>query len=143
MVITAGGSLYALEFSSADAGNSFAAQLLAASPVAGGIVTVGLSCYAIPCAWSSTLSSDAARISRAKKHPGSSVYGKADVRITRHGVHRVKIRLSAAAIKTLKAKGKLTVFLNESTAIGQYSAFSEHKTVRLTLKYHRARKRRG
>jgi hypothetical protein len=38
------------------------------------------------------------------------------------------------------------VFLNESTAIGQHNAFSEHKSVRVTLKYHKpkhkARKRK-
>ena len=139
MVITAGTSLYAIQFSSADSANSFAAHFLAPSPVAGGIVTVGMSCYAIPCAVSSTMSSDAAQTSSATKHPRSSLYGSASLRITRHGVHSVKIRLSAGAIKTLKAKGKLTVFLNESTAIGQHGAFSERRSVRVTLKHHKPR----
>jgi hypothetical protein len=137
MVITAGTSVYAIQFSSADAGNSFAAHVLPPSPVVGGTVTVGMSCYAIPCAVQSTMSSDAAQAASAKKHARSAVYGSANLRITRHGVHSVKIRLSAGAIKTLKAKGKLTVFLNESTTIGQTGAFSEHKSVRVTLKYHK------
>jgi hypothetical protein len=137
IVITAGTSLDAIQFSSGDSANSFAAHFLAPSRVAGGIVTVGMSCYAIPCAVQSTMSSDAAQTSSAKKHPRSSVYGSANLRITKHGVHSVKIRLSAGAIKTLKAKGKLTVFLNESTSIGQGGAFSEHESVRVTLKYHK------
>jgi hypothetical protein len=65
MVITAAGTAYALQFSAADGANSFAAAVSAPPPVTNGDVTVPLSCYAVPCTVSTTLSSATAQTARA------------------------------------------------------------------------------
>lgn len=130
MVITAAGSVYALEFSAADAASSFSAGVSAPPPVTNGSVTVPLSCYAVPCTVTTTLSGAVARAARFGL-AASAVLGTGSVQITQHGVQNVKIRLSAAGAAALEASGgKLPVSLNESTALGPYS---EHKTVPLML----------
>jgi hypothetical protein len=130
MVITAAGSVYALEFAAGDAANSFAAKLSPPPAVVNGSVTVGLSCYAVPCKVAATLSSAAAKASAAA-HGSSKVVGRGSVRITRHAVTHVRIRLSRAAAATLRKHGKLAVSVLENTAVGP---FTEQKSVRVTLK---------
>jgi hypothetical protein len=140
LVITAAGSLYALEFSAADAANSFSAQVAKSPPVAGGSVTLSLSCFAIPCTVDSSLISAAAGAARTT-HPASKLFGVTSVRITRHGVQKVKIRLLTAGAAALKKhRGRLAALLTESTLIGPYR---EEKTVRVTLTEIKRRSRRS
>jgi hypothetical protein len=139
MVITAAGSVYALEFSAGDAANSFSAMVSPVPAVVHDSVTVGLSCYAVPCNVSTTLSSAGAHAARAG-HSRSKLFGTGSARITQHKVKRIKIRLSAAALAALKKRGKLTVSLQEKTALGP---FTEQKTARVTLKQAHSRRRRS
>jgi hypothetical protein len=141
MVITAAGSLYALEFSSADANNSFAAQVAKPQPVASRTVTVPLSCYSVPCTVSTQLSAVVAGAARAKRKHHTAIVGSGQLTITSHGVHRVKIHLTAAGYTALKQDHeKLAVSLKESTTLGP---FSEEKTLRLKLagKVHKKKRR--
>jgi hypothetical protein len=139
MVITAAGSLYALEFSSADAGNSFSARISMPRPVANDTVTVPLSCYSVPCTVSTQLSAVVAGAARAgRKHV--ALVGSDTVKLTRHGTHKVKIRLTTAGRAALKrSNGKLAVSLTESTAVGP---FREEKTGRLRLTEKRPKRSR-
>jgi hypothetical protein len=139
MVITAAGSLYALEFSSADADNSFAARISTPRPVANNSVTVPLSCYSVPCTVSTALSTVVARVAHAKRKRVELV-GSDTVKITKHGIRKVKIRLTAAGRAALQqGHGKLAVSLTEATVVGP---FRENKTGRLKLTEKRPKKTR-
>jgi hypothetical protein len=139
MVITAAGSLYALEFSPADAGNSFSARLSTPRPVTNNSVTVPLSCYSVPCTVSTQLSAVVARVAHAKRKRVALV-GSDTVKITKHGIRKVKIHLTVAGRAALKrSHGKLAVSLTEATAVGP---FREDKTGRLKLTEKRLKKTR-
>jgi hypothetical protein len=138
MVITAAGSLYALEFSAADANNSFAAQVAKPRPVVSRTVTVPLSCYSVPCTVSTQLS---AVVAGAKRRHHTAIVGSGHLTINSHGVHKVKIHLTAAGYTALKQNHeKLAVTLKESTTLGP---FVEQNTLRLKLtgKVHKKKRR--
>jgi hypothetical protein len=141
MVITTAGSVYALEFSAADANNSFAAQVAKPQPLASRTLTVPLSCYSVPCSVSAQLSAVVAGAARAKRKHHTAIVGSGHLTITSHGVHKVKIRLTAAGYAALKQNHeKLAVSVKESTTLGP---FSEEKTLRLKLtgKAHKKKRR--
>ena len=131
MVISAAGSIYALEFSASDAGNSFAAQVAKPQPVAKSTVTVPLSCYSVPCTVSTQLSAVVAGAARAKRKHHTAIVGSGHLTITSHGAHKVKIHLTRAGQTALKQNHeKLAVSVMESTTLGP---FNEASTLRLKL----------
>jgi hypothetical protein len=141
MVITAAGSLYALEFSAPDANNSFAAKVAKPQPVTSRTVTVPLSCYSVPCSVSTQLSAVVAGAARATRKHHTAIVGSGHLSITSHGVHKVKIRLTAAGYAALKQNHeKLAVSVKESTTLGP---FNEQNTLRLKLtgKVHKKKRR--
>ena len=140
MVITAAGSIYALEFSAADATNSFAAQVAKPQPVAKSTVAVPVSCYSVPCTVSTQLSAVVAGAARAKRKHHTAIVGSGSLTIASHGVHTVKIHLTRAGQVALKQNHeKLAVSVKESTTLGP---FSEQNSLRLKLTGKRQKKRR-
>jgi hypothetical protein len=140
MIITANptnggtqGSVYALEFTAADAGNALGANVQTATPPAvssNGSVTVGLSCFTVPCTINAQLLQNAAGASsrgRVRAH----ALGSGSVQITQHGVHAITIPLSSAAQSALDSSGgHLATTFSASTAIGPYS---QQNTTPLTI----------
>lgn len=130
MIITANptagatqGSVYALEFSAADATNALAAGVSTATPpsVANGTVTVGLSCFTVPCTVNASLLSIGASPSRAG-HFTAPALGTGTVTITQHGVQTIQIPLNSAGQSALQSsRGSLPTDFTASTAIGPYA----------------------
>jgi hypothetical protein len=116
------GGVYALEFTAADAGNMIAAGVSTAMAptVSHGTVTVGLSCFTVPCTVNASLLQGGATASRAG-HVTAPALGNAAVTITQHGVQTIQIPLSSAGQAALQSSGNHLATFSASTAIGPYS----------------------
>jgi hypothetical protein len=132
LTYAANGTLEALQFSAADASNAFSAAVNSLPAVTGSTVTVPLSCYVVPCTVSTGVTAaGTATAARAGRKPTTARLGAATVKITKHGVHDVRIHLSRSGAALLKTRGgKLRALLGESTAVG---ALKVKKTVRVRL----------
>jgi hypothetical protein len=98
-----------------------------------------LLCYSVPCTVSTQLSAVVARVAHAKRKRVALV-GSDSVKITKHGIRKVKIHLTVAGRAALKrGHGKLAVSLTETTVVGP---FQENKTGRLKLTEKRLKKTR-
>jgi len=126
------GGVYALEFTAVDAGNALAAGVsTATSPtVSHGTVTVGLSCFTVPCTVNASLLGSGATATR-DAHVTAPALGNAAVTITQHGVHMVQIPLSSAGQSALRSGGNHLATFSASTAIGPYS---QQSSTLLTIK---------
>lgn len=131
MIITANptdggtqGSVYALEFTAADAMNALGADVPAATAPAvssNGNVTVGVSCFTVPCTVNAQLLPDAGAASSDERVRAHAL-GSGTVQITEHGVQTITIPLSSAGQSALNSSGgHLAATFSASTAIGPYS----------------------
>ena len=130
-----GDTLKAVEFDAADAATSLFATV-AAPTTSSASVTLPIRCSVVPCTVSTALTSAAqipapARDARAAK---PIQLGTGKVTITKSGVRKLVIHLTAAGRRLLKAavrhKHQLKVKLSEGTTLGTYTA--QH-TANLTL----------
>jgi hypothetical protein len=150
------GDVYALEFTAADSTNALAAGVpRATSPtVSDGTVTVGLSCFTVPCTVDASLLQSGAAPNR-DGHVTDPTLGSGAVTITQHGVQTIHLPLSSAGRSALESHGgHLSAIFSASTAIGPYSqrtstpvtiaatayapAISRLKLSKKTLSYHDA-----
>src|SRR5581483_5737986 len=103
LVTTAGNTVYADEFSSADTANSFSATVGATGPLgASSIVSVPVSCYVVPCTVTASLATGTTAMSAsdgrvAAARASHTVLGHGSVTISTHGTERLVIVLSGAA----------------------------------------------